>query len=201
MPNMRQLDTDERAKLARAYMRGGTPPYQAARQTGFMRVAIMEEAIRAMEDREHEETEKAKEQAQTGEEKTEVWVGYTGKTGGTERCDHAAPRFGTFGPVKQAQTTAEAPKSIQSDAPVEEQTDKPQVIYPFLKPGEKKEDVSFRLQTKNFIVQATEVEGQKMAQIRVEDTGRYIMIPLDKMNELLYMMSWCGMAVERLKKE
>lgn len=196
MPNMRQLDTDERAKLARAYMRGGTPPYQAARQTGFMRVGIMEEAIRAMEGREAAEAAKA--QTQSSEEKEETWIGYTGKTGGTERCEDAVPRFG---PKEQEQATAGAPKSIQSDAPVEEQTDKPQVIYPFLKPGEKKEDVSFRLQTKNFVVQATEVEGRKMAQIRVEDTGRYIMIPLDKMNELLYMMSWCGMAVERLKQE
>lgn len=37
------------AELAKAYMAGGEPPYQAARKTGFMRVAIMEEAIRELE--------------------------------------------------------------------------------------------------------------------------------------------------------
>lgn len=37
------------AELAKAYMAGGDPPYQAARKTGFMRVAIMEDAIRELE--------------------------------------------------------------------------------------------------------------------------------------------------------
>ncbi|MGN0777734.1 MAG: hypothetical protein ACI4MJ_01170 [Aristaeellaceae bacterium] len=54
MANMKTMGQDERAKLARAYMNGGMPPYQAARQMGFMRVAIMNEAIRAMEGREAE---------------------------------------------------------------------------------------------------------------------------------------------------
>lgn len=35
----------EQAKLARAYVRGGLPPYQAARKCGFLRVSLMEEAI------------------------------------------------------------------------------------------------------------------------------------------------------------
>lgn len=40
---------DERAEMAREYMMGGMPPYQAARKTGFMRVTTMNEAIQAME--------------------------------------------------------------------------------------------------------------------------------------------------------
>lgn len=39
----------EQAKLARAYMKGGFPPYQAARKCGFVRVSLMEEAIRELE--------------------------------------------------------------------------------------------------------------------------------------------------------
>lgn len=39
---------DERAELAQAYMKGGLPPYQAARKSGFMRVTIMNEAIQAL---------------------------------------------------------------------------------------------------------------------------------------------------------
>lgn len=55
----------ERAKLAKACMAGGTAPYQAARKYGFMRVAIMEEAIRAMEKREKAELDGVK--AEDGE--------------------------------------------------------------------------------------------------------------------------------------
>lgn len=39
----------EAARLALAYMAGGDPPYQAARKTGFMRVSVMEEAIKELE--------------------------------------------------------------------------------------------------------------------------------------------------------
>lgn len=56
MPNMRMNTMLERAELARAYMNGGSAPYQAARLTGFMRVSEMQEAIRALE---REEAEKA----------------------------------------------------------------------------------------------------------------------------------------------
>lgn len=52
MANMKSLTNDERAKLARAYMRGGMAPYRAAREVGFTRVGLMEEAIKAMEQRE-----------------------------------------------------------------------------------------------------------------------------------------------------
>lgn len=54
MANMKKVTEDDRAKLARAYIRGGMAPYQAARQTGFVRVGIMQEAIAAMEKREAE---------------------------------------------------------------------------------------------------------------------------------------------------
>jgi hypothetical protein len=49
----------EQAKLARAYMRGGTPPYQAARKCGFVRVALMEEAIHELETQEKFESSPA----------------------------------------------------------------------------------------------------------------------------------------------
>lgn len=42
----------EQAKLAKAYMAGGSPPYQAARACGFMRVGLMEEAIRELDEQE-----------------------------------------------------------------------------------------------------------------------------------------------------
>ena len=42
----------EQAKLAKAYLAGGSPPYQAARKCGFMRVALMEEAIRELDEQE-----------------------------------------------------------------------------------------------------------------------------------------------------
>ena len=48
------------------YMRGGMAPYQAARNTGFCRVGIMQEAIRAMEGREAEKDEPMAEQTKYG---------------------------------------------------------------------------------------------------------------------------------------
>ena len=59
MANMRKNTLMERAELARAYINGGSAPYQAARQTGFMRVTEMQEAIRALEHKEAEEKAKA----------------------------------------------------------------------------------------------------------------------------------------------
>lgn len=38
----------ENAKLAKAYMAGGMPPYQAAQKCGFMRLSYMEDAIREL---------------------------------------------------------------------------------------------------------------------------------------------------------
>lgn len=56
MPNMKKNTQMERAELARDYMNGGSAPYQAERQTCFMSVSEMQEAIRALE---REEAEKA----------------------------------------------------------------------------------------------------------------------------------------------
>lgn len=53
----------ETAKLALAYMAGGDPPYQAARKTGFMRVSVMEEAIKELEKEQNKQ-----EQAETAEQ-------------------------------------------------------------------------------------------------------------------------------------
>lgn len=47
----------ESAKLAKAYLNGGEPSYQAARKAGFMRVAEMEAAIRELERKEGAESE------------------------------------------------------------------------------------------------------------------------------------------------
>lgn len=55
MANMRKNTMMERAELARAYINGGSAPYQAARQTGFSRVAEMQEAIRQLECKEAED--------------------------------------------------------------------------------------------------------------------------------------------------
>lgn len=40
------------AQLAKAYLAGGEAPYQAARKSGFMRVGIMQEAIKELENEE-----------------------------------------------------------------------------------------------------------------------------------------------------
>lgn len=48
----RQKDEDERARTARACLRGGMAPYMAARKKMFTRVALMQQAIEAMEKRE-----------------------------------------------------------------------------------------------------------------------------------------------------
>lgn len=39
----------DNAKLAKAYMAGGMPPFQAAQKCGFMRVSYMEDALRELE--------------------------------------------------------------------------------------------------------------------------------------------------------
>lgn len=70
MANMKNLTQDDRAKLARAYMRGGTPPYQAARQTGFLRVGLMQEAIAALERKEAAETASVTPPAESAPEET-----------------------------------------------------------------------------------------------------------------------------------
>lgn len=55
----------EAAKLALAYMAGGEPPYQAARRTGFMRVAVMNEAIKELEKKQEKEEQHQEAEAQT----------------------------------------------------------------------------------------------------------------------------------------
>lgn len=52
MPTFDKKNRLEQAKIARAYVRGGTPPYQAARKCGFLRVSMMEEAIDELEKQE-----------------------------------------------------------------------------------------------------------------------------------------------------
>lgn len=64
----------EQAKLARAYMKGGTPPYQAARKCGFMRVALMEEAIRDLEKQEKLESSPAVENVTAQESDSSAYL-------------------------------------------------------------------------------------------------------------------------------
>lgn len=54
----------DEARIAKAYIAGGMPPYQAARKCGFMRVTAMEEVFRELEKLEAQRKEAAK-QAQT----------------------------------------------------------------------------------------------------------------------------------------
>lgn len=68
------------AQLALAYMAGGDPPYQAARKTGFMRVAIMEEAIKEMEKEQGKAEHHEAVEAQTTGMETPADCEETGKT-------------------------------------------------------------------------------------------------------------------------
>lgn len=68
------------AQLALAYMAGGDPPYQAARKTGFMRVAIMEEAIKELEKEQGKAEQHEAAEAQTTGMETPAGCEETGKT-------------------------------------------------------------------------------------------------------------------------
>ena len=68
------------AQLALAYMAGGDPPYQAARKTGFMRVSIMEEAIKELEKEQGKAEQHAAAEAQTTGMETPADCEETGKT-------------------------------------------------------------------------------------------------------------------------
>ena len=68
------------AQLALEYMAGGDPPYQAARKTGFMRVAIMEEAIKELEKEQGKAEQHEAAEAQTTGMETPAGCKETGKT-------------------------------------------------------------------------------------------------------------------------
>ncbi|MDY4139133.1 MAG: hypothetical protein SOY30_07330 [Eubacteriales bacterium] len=169
MANMRTISQDERAKLARAYMRGGMAPYQAARNTGFMRVGIMQEAIRAMEGREAEEAGKGASQT----------------------------RFGPVVEEAPAETPVEKPEeiSLPEEAAAICEEDEPEnqkPIYPFLKPGEvKKAELELTMQTERLLIRLYEKDGRRLFQVTDRRTGHYLQLPQQVMRELKGALGLC----------
>lgn len=169
MPNMRTVSQDERAKMARAYMRGGMAPYQAARNTGFCRVGLMQEAIRAMEGREAEEAGK-----------------------GTSQT-----RFGPGVEEAPAETPVEKPEeiSLPEEAAVICEEDEPEnqkPIYPFLKPGEvKTAGILMTLQTERLMLRLYEKNGRQLFQVTERRTGHYLELPQQVVRELKNALGLC----------
>ena len=178
MANMRTISQDERAKLARAYMRGGMAPYQAARNTGFMRVGIMQEAIRAMEGREAEEAGK-------GTSKTRFGPG----------VEELMTAFMTN--ISAAETPVEKPEeiSLPEEAAAICEEDEPEnqkPIYPFLKPGEvKKAELELTMQTERLLIRLYEKDGRRLFQVTDRRTGRYLQLPQQVMRELKGALGLC----------
>lgn len=131
MANMQKNTLMERAELARAYINGGSAPYQAERQTCFMNVTEMQEAIRALE-RKGAEDKALAENHRFGPEKTK-------------------PEKATEDPATAQTTWSEENTETMVDVYVHPEktrtkktgTDK-DVIYPFLPPGQVAEEPAKR---------------------------------------------------------
>lgn len=174
MQNMRTVSQDERAKMARAYMRGGMAPYQAARNTGFCRVGLMQEAIRAMEGRE-----------------TLVAV-----------SRDALTKYGP-GAASMEENNAESPVESADDADINLQEDvaelceddepeTPQTVYPFLKPGEvKTAGILMTLQTERLMIRLYEKNGRQLFQVTERRTGHYLELPQQVVRELKTALGLC----------
>lgn len=169
MANMRTISQDERAKMARAYMRGGMAPYQAARNTGFMRVGIMQEAIRAMEGREAEEAGKGTSQTRFGP--------------GVEEAPTETP----VEKPEEISLPEEAAELCEDDEP-----ETPQTVYPFLKPGEvKTAGVLMTLQTERLMIRLYEKNGRQLFQVTERRTGHYLELPQQVVRELKNALGLC----------
>lgn len=182
MTNMRTVSQDDRAKMAREYMRGGMAPYQAARNTGFCRVGIMQEAIRAMEVRETEEAA-----PRAGQTK------YEPDPATTEEAVEETP-VGSADDEEISLPDATVAEMFEDD---KQETPKP--IYPFLKPGEtRKKGLEMMLQTGRIRVQLFEKDGNAMFQIKDGESGHYVMLRADRLRELREMIDLCldAMAIE-----
>ena len=180
MANMRSLTNDERAKLARAYMRGGMAPYRAAREAGFTRVGLMEEAIKAMEQRETAEmdAQMAAAPVQAAPEK---------------------PRFGTDAP-----TCHKMVSEVQA-VTQEEHTEKHS--YPFRTAEDRKkldeglavvsDRVLSMVQSRSFCVQLRQcTETQRVIKIGKNAGSGYLMFEESKLPELIAELQ----AMEELRK-
>lgn len=169
MPNMRTISEDEKAKLARAYMRGGMAPYQAARNTGFMRVGIMQMAIKVMESREAEEAGKGASQT----------------------------RFGPGVEEDPAETPVEKPEEISlpeeaAEIFEEDEMENQKPIYPFLKPGEvKKAELELTMQTERLMIRLYEKDGRRLFQVTDRRTGRYLQLPQHVLREMKNALGLC----------
>ena len=173
MANMRTISQDERAKIARAYMRGGMAPYQAARNTGFMRVGIRQEAIRAMEGREAEEA--ARREAQ---DEDAMIMQYGSK----------ADNINTSPDDEEISM----PEDTVAELCEDEEQEKPQTVYPFLKPGEVKTvGVRMTLQTERLMIRLYEKNGRKLFQVTERRTGHYLELPQQVVRELKNALGLC----------
>lgn len=182
MTNMRTVSQDDRAKMAREYMRGGMAPYQAARNTGFCRVGIMQEAIRAMEVRETEEAAPRAGQTKYGPDPAT-----------TEEAVEETP----VGSAVDEDISM--PEDDVSELCKDDRPEMPQPIYPFLKPGEtRKKGLEMVLQTARIRVHLFEKDGNAMFQITEGERGHYVMLRADRLRELREMIDLCldAMAIE-----
>lgn len=172
MPNMRTVSQDERAKMARAYMRGGMAPYQAARNTGFCRVELMQEAIRAMEGREAEEAAHREEQ-----DKNAMIMQYGSKADNTNTEPDDAD-------INLQEDVAEL---CEDDEP-----ETPQTVYPFLKPGEvKTAGILMTMQTERLMIRLYEKNGRQLFQVTERRTGHYLELPQQVVRELKNALGLC----------
>lgn len=173
MPNMRTLSQDERAKMAREYMRGGMAPYQAARNTGFCRVGIMQEAIRAMEGREAEEAAHREEQ---DEDAMIMQYGTKADNTNTESDD----------------ADISLPEDTAAELCEDDEPETPQTVYPFLKPGEvKTAGILMTLQTERLMIRLYEKNGRQLFQVTERRTGHYLELPQQVVRELKNALGLC----------
>ena len=175
MTNMRTVSQDERAKMARAYMRGGMAPYQAARNTGFCRVTLMQEAIRAMEGR--EALVAASRDALT-------------KYGpGQATVEEAVAEK----PVERAaDEDISLPEDIAEELCEDDEPETPQTVYPFLKPGEvKTAGILMTLLTERLMIRLYEKNGRQLFQVTERRTGHYLELPQQVVRELKTALGLC----------
>ena len=173
MPNMRTVSQDERAKMARAYMRGGMAPYQAARNTGFCRVGLMQEAIRAMEGREAEEAAHSEEQ---DEDAMIMQYGSKADNINTSPDDE----------------DINLPEDTVAEMCEDDEPETPQPVYPFLKPGEvKTAGILMTLQTERLMIRLYEKNGRQLFQVTERRTGHYLELPQQVVRELKNALGLC----------
>ena len=185
MPNMRTVSQDERAKMARAYMRGGMAPYQAARNTGFCRVGLMQEAIRAMEGREAEEASPRAAQYKYGL--------------GPATVEEAVAEK----PVESAEDEAiSLPEDTVAELCEDDEPETPQTVYPFLKPGEvKTAGVLMTLQTERLMIRLYEKNGRQLFQVTERRTGHYLELQQQVVRELKNALGLCLGAMNMQQRE